>query len=83
MDAIPEKKRRFRIVKLEERITPDLTLPSGGVVFEAFDNPSPELYHPNFYRSGAAIDATAATAGFGFTFNPVHHPEDISQSKAA
>jgi hypothetical protein len=59
----PQKKRRFSIEKLEERITPDLTLPSGGMVFANFDNPAPGTYHPNFYRSGTAIETTSGLAG--------------------
>lgn len=79
MEAILKKKHRFRIMKLEERITPNLTLPSGHVIFPEFDNPSPVLspfgedlfvdQHPNFVRAEVAINATmgnpADGGGFG------------------
>ena len=62
---------RFRIVKLEERITPNLTLPSGKVVFSGFDNPAPGVYHPAVsQRSLTAVYATEAT-GNPTTANPL------------
>ena len=66
------KKSRFSIVKLEERIATNLTLPSGNVVFAGFDNPSPGFYgyHPAVIaRSQTAFDATEAT-GNPTTANP-------------
>ena len=60
-------KSRFSIVKLEDRITPNLSLPSGQVVFEGFDNQAPQAYHPQCFRSATAIETTAGLAGINPT----------------
>lgn len=75
METIANKNGRFQIVKLEERITPDLTLPNGNLLFDGFDNPGAGAgdgtYHPTFYRSGTAIDTTDSLAGINPTIqNP-------------
>ena len=67
MELLEKKKSRFRIVKLEERITPGLFLPNGKEVFAGFDNPGDGAgdgtYHPTFYRSETAILTTDGLAG--------------------
>ena len=72
----PRKKGRFSIKKLEERIAPNLTLPSGQVVFEGFDNQGPQPYHSNFYRSGTAIETTAGLAGTNPTIQNVAYGQE-------
>lgn len=72
----PRDTGRFSIVKLEERIAPDLTLPNGQVVFENFDNAAPFPGHPNFYRSETALDTTADLAGTNPTIQNVVYGQE-------
>ena len=65
------KKLSLKIEDLEDRIAPGLLLPNDMVIFSGADNPSPNFdFHPNFFRSPTAVEATTGYNGPSSIHNP-------------